>query len=208
MGLFINEQVHLVHYPDGSGDVVRVTRSNGQCNLSSMINWFRILLTFPFVIEIRFGWPLRIDLDCTAPPWSLLSFLCLHFRCSSRTPEDRLRWRIRRGIRNFRGPQRVSGLRGSLQLGLRLRFQPHLPCQAQTEAGREEALQPGGDQQEALAASRHENTRKFHFPTDRVSHSGGASLKVSGFNDLFRISFINPLDASLNFCYFPLRTLW
>ena len=116
-----------------------------------------------------------------SPSWYLvapLSFLCLHSRCSSRAPKDRLRWRIRGGIRNVRGPQRVTGLRGPHHLRYRLRLQPHVPCQAPPEAGREEALQPGGNQQAAVSARRHENTRKLHFPPDSVAHPGGATLEV------------------------------
>lgn len=136
-----------------------------------------MLLTFPFVIEIRFGWPLSFEM----PPCNLasLSLLCLHCRCGARASQDRLRWRIRGGIRDIRGPQRVSRLRGSLHLRLRLRLQPHVSCQAPPEAGgREEAQQPGGDQQAAVPAGRHENTRKLHFPPDSVPHPGGAALKV------------------------------
>lgn len=139
-----------------------------------------------------------------SPLWYLvapLSFLCLHSRCSSRAPKDRLGWRIRGGIRNVRGPQRVSGLRGPHHLRLRLRLQPHVPCQAPPEAGREEALQPGGDQQAAVSARRHENTRKLHFPPDSVAHPGGAALEVK--NDLFWRAFYHHRMPHSTFAIFP-----
>ena len=166
-----------------------------------------MLLTFPFVIEIRFGWPLSFEI----PPCNLasLSCLCLHYRCGARASQDRLRWRIRGGFRDIRGPQRVSRLRGSLHLRLRLRLQPHVSCQAPAEArGREETQQPGGDKQAAVPAGRHENTRKLHFPPDSVPHPGGAALKVCVTflieYDLFWRSFLSPSEMPHStFAIFP-----
>ena len=190
----------------------RMTKSGWLRVMDSVIcspemNWFRLLLTIPFVIEIRLGWLLRIF-------WVLPLVLCLHSRCCdcersshshshsrccARASSDRLWRRVWGGLRDLGGPQRVPGLRGPLDLSLRVRrrHEPHVPCQAPPEAGREEAFQPGGDQQAAVSARRHENTRKLHFSPDCFTHLGRPTLKVSL---LFVTSkFLSTPDASFNF---------
>ena len=109
----------------------------------------------------------------------------LYYRRGSRTPKNRLWWRIRGGFRNFRGPQRFSRLRRSFNS---IRHKPHLYGEAATETKPAESLQPGRNQQETLPAGRSEDSGELYFSADRLAYLGGTSVKVRLFFYLLDIS--------------------
>ena len=117
----------------------------------------------------------------------------LYCRRSSRAPKNRLRWRIRGRLRDFRGPQCLPRLRRSFNSR---RHKPHLHGETETEAKPAESLKPGRDQQETLPARWSEDPGELYFSPDSLAYLGGTSVKVGP--DIY-LTFLSVSGAQIIF---------